>query len=65
MFDQKEQLFTQVLFHDPESTLARTETNDLVQLDETVFQPGLCSWLTSGSGQDKEPMVVFSSAPKS
>lgn len=65
VFDKKEQLFTQVLFHDPESTLARTESNDLVQLDEIVSQPGLCSGLTSGSAQDRETIVVFSSAPKS
>lgn len=35
VFDQKEQLFTQVLFHGPESKLARTEANDLVQLGES------------------------------
>lgn len=61
-FDQKEQLFT--LFHDLESTWARIETNVLVQLVR-VSQPGLSPGLTSGSGQDRETMAVFSRAPKS
>lgn len=65
VLDQNKQLFTQVFLHVPESTLARIETNDLVQLGEKVSQAGLCTGHTSGSGQDRETMVGFSTAPKS